>query len=273
MTDTRNRLKEFWNSNEAYFHEAQRLNENYFDGKHPFHKEMVKLIKSPGAYVLDLGCGTAEPASYLASNVIYVGVDISIAALSMRISQSGPDSGMLIQADVHQLPFGDSSFDYVISTHSLEHFWDPESMLCEAGRVLKKGGLLVLVSPCYDNFLYNIPPSAPFLSHSCGRISAFLSRIQYILTQFMRHVRLYWKRETSFNMIQRPRVLDEDYEIDNDVVYIVSAREIQTYLNQNGFTVIRIHKGKGRMQRFLVRISCLFEYFATETLFIIAEKK
>ncbi len=44
------------------------------------------------------------------------------------------------QGDVAALPFGDASFDLVVSTLSLHHWDDPTAGLREIGRVLRSGG-------------------------------------------------------------------------------------------------------------------------------------
>lgn len=48
------------------------------------------------------------------------------------------------------LPFKDNSIDFVLSSHTLEHFYDPIKTLKEWYRVIKKGGYIIAVLPHKD---------------------------------------------------------------------------------------------------------------------------
>lgn len=50
-------------------------------------------------------------------------------------------------ADATNLPFGDKSFDAVVSFDVVEHILDDKQFISEAFRVCKKGGYLVLGTP------------------------------------------------------------------------------------------------------------------------------
>jgi len=55
-----------------------------------------------------------------------------------------------IVADAAALPFNDASLDYVISSHQIEHHWDPIGVLKEWRRVVRPGGYLFIVVPHKD---------------------------------------------------------------------------------------------------------------------------
>lgn len=59
-----------------------------------------------------------------------------------------------VVADVHQLPFGDDSYDHILFTEVLEHCHTPTKVISELRRILKPGGTLILttrfVYPLHD---------------------------------------------------------------------------------------------------------------------------
>lgn len=52
-----------------------------------------------------------------------------------------------IVANGNDLPFKDSVWDFVISSHVLEHFFDPIQALNEWLRVIKPGGIIFMIVP------------------------------------------------------------------------------------------------------------------------------
>jgi SAM-dependent methyltransferase len=56
-----------------------------------------------------------------------------------------------IVANGDDLPFKDGTLDYVISSHVIEHFFDPVRTIKEWLRVVKKGGYVLIIAPTKDN--------------------------------------------------------------------------------------------------------------------------
>jgi SAM-dependent methyltransferase len=97
--------------------------------------------------ILDLACGTGEPAISLGSLVApdgrVVGIDINPGLLEIaeaRAKQRGLSNTRFQQADAHELPFSDASFDLVSSRLGVMFFANLRKALQEAHRVLKPGG-------------------------------------------------------------------------------------------------------------------------------------
>lgn len=107
----------------------------------------------PGMQVLDLACGTGEPAISLASQVgpqgRAVGIDINVELLEVardRTRQRRLNNVEFRQADAHALPFSSESFDLVTSRFGVMFFDDIARALGEARRVLRPRGRLALLA-------------------------------------------------------------------------------------------------------------------------------
>ena len=105
-----------------------------------------------GMCVLDIACGTGEPAISLATLLAgggqVVGVDLSPAPLMIaqqRAMQRGLTNASFQQADAHDLPFPDNSFDCITSRLGAMFFSDLPRALKEMHRVLKPGGRATLL--------------------------------------------------------------------------------------------------------------------------------
>ena len=99
-----------------------------------------------GMKVLDLASGTGEPAISLAARVGSEGhvtaLDLSSDLLEIaakRAQQRELTNFLTHQADAHELPFFDQSFDLVTSRFGVMFFHDCERALREVHRVLKPG--------------------------------------------------------------------------------------------------------------------------------------
>jgi SAM-dependent methyltransferase len=133
-----------------------------------------------------------------------------------------PSSGFTL-GESQTLPFADGSFDVVLSTYALEHFVFAKESLEEMWRVCRPGGLLLLISPAYDDPRC-LPPSVSHWSR--------LERARMILQQAVRQARrhivpAHW----DFACVSRPRILGDAYQSDFDAVHLVSAREISNFFN------------------------------------------
>jgi SAM-dependent methyltransferase len=104
-----------------------------------------------GKDVLDAGCGTGFGTAMLAERrpARLVGVDISPDALA-RARQLAPAADDLLQGDVRELPFEDSSFDVVVCFEVIEHVERQDDALDELRRVLRDTGCLLISSPNRD---------------------------------------------------------------------------------------------------------------------------
>jgi SAM-dependent methyltransferase len=102
-----------------------------------------------GSTVLDLGCGAGMLALLKRKGATLVGCDLSEeCALAAR--RNGYDAG--VASSLARLPFGDASFDYVVSLDVLGHVEarEKDSVLAEVRRVLRPGGVTLHGIECTD---------------------------------------------------------------------------------------------------------------------------
>ncbi|MGC2694667.1 MAG: class I SAM-dependent methyltransferase [Candidatus Angelobacter sp.] len=108
---------------------------------------------SPGMSVLDLACGTGEPAISLAMSLQgtgeVTGVDTALASLKIaeeRAKQRALSNVKFQPADAHHLPLADNSFDRITSRLGVMFFTDLPRALYEMRRVLKPKGTATLMA-------------------------------------------------------------------------------------------------------------------------------
>lgn len=110
---------------------------------------LLAALPARAGRLLDIGCGTGGLLERLAGGIEEgVGVDASrdmLALARTRLAEHGLSHIAVRQADMYRLPLADGSFDAVTLQMVLHYAEDPAAALAEAGRVLKPGGLLVIV--------------------------------------------------------------------------------------------------------------------------------
>ena len=96
--------------------------------------------QSAGARVLDAGAGEGQYAGHFRRQR-YTGVDLGIGDAGWNYRS------LDILADLAALPFPDGTFDLALNIVTLEHVPDPTRVVRELSRVLRPGGMLLLIVP------------------------------------------------------------------------------------------------------------------------------
>ncbi len=108
-----------------------------------------RLAARPGEAVLDLATGTG----WAARNVARCGAHVTAVDFARPLLEAARELSshvrpriVLQEADIEDLPFGDATFDRVVSTFGVMFAPDQRRAAAELARVCKPGGRLVLVS-------------------------------------------------------------------------------------------------------------------------------
>ncbi|GIJ51253.1 ubiquinone biosynthesis O-methyltransferase [Virgisporangium aliadipatigenens] len=102
---------------------------------------LIPPATRPDAVLVDLGCGGGLLAPHVAGKGYrHVGLDLAESALRV----AAPHGLAPVRADVARIPLADESADAVSAGEILEHVRDLSTVVAEACRILRPGGVLVL---------------------------------------------------------------------------------------------------------------------------------
>jgi dTDP-4-dehydrorhamnose reductase len=108
---------------------------------------------SPGGKLLEFGCGSGIFVAELAdAGFESFGLDISVDAVQFGTLQGVKNLAVI---EGHKIDFADNTFDVALSLDVIEHLEHEEWALKEIERVIKPGGLLVIMVPAYM-FLWGV---------------------------------------------------------------------------------------------------------------------
>jgi ubiquinone/menaquinone biosynthesis C-methylase UbiE len=99
------------------------------------------LVPAPGRRTVEIGCGEGRVARDLAARGHRV-VAVDTAHTLLRHAREEDTAGTYGLADSAALPFPDRSFDLAVAYNSLQVVDDMAATVCEAARVLERGGRL-----------------------------------------------------------------------------------------------------------------------------------
>ena len=128
-----------------------------------WRKNLAKIIKSHNPQsILDIATGTGDMPllfSKTTSAEKIIGIDISEGMLreaKEKINQAGLNQKIEVKlADAENMDFLDNSFDVLTVSYGIRNFENLEKGLSEIFRVLKPGGLLVILET-------SVPEKSPF---------------------------------------------------------------------------------------------------------------
>jgi SAM-dependent methyltransferase len=128
-----------------------------------------------GSSLLDIACGPGTFLGLLNDSVQATGVDIAAPQIAYATQHYAAPRKQFQLIAPGPLPFPDNSFDAVTSIELIEHLTPDlvSTVLSEARRVLKPGGILILSTPNYHS-------GWPVLEALLNRLSALSYADQHI---------------------------------------------------------------------------------------------
>ena len=144
----------------TYYDENQDLVTGLFScGFLSVGEKMILLNKltqeRKGRKALDLGCGKGGfvPLLKMLGYDNYTGIDLSSVAL--EIARKDNPGCTFIQGDIHDAGnlVAPSDWDLLLICDVLEHSPDPKKLISDANKLLKVGGIILIVVPNYFNFI------------------------------------------------------------------------------------------------------------------------
>jgi ubiquinone/menaquinone biosynthesis C-methylase UbiE len=183
----------------------------------------MPLTKLRNADVLEIGSGNGAHSALFAllHGARMTSVDITptrVLATSKKLDLLAPEGGHLcLQADAETLPFSSDLFDVVYSNGVLHHTTDTARAIGEVYRVLKPGGLAVIMLYAKHSFQYWINL---VIGHGILRGQLFRGQ--------------NWVGRSTEWMATKPQ------KVFNPITRVYSAREIHTLFSN--FTNVRVRK-------------------------------
>lgn len=100
--------------------------------------------KTPGAKLLELGSGSGVTLARMQS----LGWEVAGVEVDPEAVKAARARGVKVyQGDLPSQKFPDNTFDAVFSSHVIEHLHDPAAVVSECARIVRPGGLVVLLTP------------------------------------------------------------------------------------------------------------------------------
>ena len=185
------------NKSRSAYNKIAKNYDNSFDGKitKKFRKRLLEqIVVDDEAVVLDIACGNGRFLEDLFNTIPnakgnnFYGVDIS-ENMIYQAKKTNPDFNFS-RGDICTLPFENEKFDLVTVTCSLHHFVNLKSFFKEVRRVLKVGGMFVIVDFTLPAVIRNIcniylplSPKGDYKFYSTDEIAYTLEQVGFDFAQ------------------------------------------------------------------------------------------
>ncbi|MGI1661056.1 class I SAM-dependent methyltransferase [Palleronia sp. KMU-117] len=165
----------FWNRVARRYARANIRDEGAYARK----LEITQRYLTPGAEVLEVGCGTGTTALRHAPHAGHVlGTDISsemIAIARERATEAGVTNVTFRQSALETLDLGEARFDAILALNLLHLLDDPAGAITRLAGALKPGGVLVSSTACLNDGLRWVAAIVPPL-----RLVGLAPRVRFL---------------------------------------------------------------------------------------------
>jgi len=233
--ETRSEMTRFYQTSEKYLQGLNLKDEGYF-------KSYISIIQKhlpSRSKVLDLACGNGF-SSFLLAKIGYevTGVDIS----HLFIKNATINNGLsYVAGDALALPFKDACFGAIACFEGIEHFPNVDNALREMMRVIRRKGLIIIVSP---NLLSPFLPLKDIVFMALGRegratwAENMPQAFRWLVTNTRSTVTKLLSSEPVF-CYRGPNLLTAEHG-DADSVYLSTQIDIVRFLRAHGMVILRI---------------------------------
>jgi ubiquinone/menaquinone biosynthesis C-methylase UbiE len=161
MTGLKDQIRTRWSLDAANYNRSTQSTWNSERAKSSWKSIFKDLLGTEDQLVLDVGTGPGFVAFLLAElEKKVIGIDLSEDMIQIA-NRNASDLGFNVDfrvGDAENLPFEDESFDAVVNRYVLWTLPNPERAMHEWRRVLKPGGILIIIdgnwSHNYKNSIY-----------------------------------------------------------------------------------------------------------------------
>jgi ubiquinone/menaquinone biosynthesis C-methylase UbiE len=196
------------------------------------NKYFAWLDLSPGAKVLEAGCGAGPVARHLASftkSSTVIGLDPSPHFIDKAKELSKGFVSLDFQVgDARSMPFEDAFFDAVVFHTCLCHVPNVEEAVTEAFRVLRPGGKIAVFDGDYTTTTFSLGPHDPLQRCGDAMMAAFVHDIWLVrrLPSLLREHGFQVNRMDSHGYVQNDEPNYSFSIIDRGADALVSAGQI-----------------------------------------------
>ena len=141
----------FWDKSAGGYDKTEQR----FEHIHTQSREKAKNHLKSSDIVLDYGCGTGVTSCALAGHVKEIqAIDISSRMLSIakqRADEQNITNISFLQGDIFDDQYVEGSFDVILAFNMLHTVPDPQRVIKKMYALVKPGGLVVSVTPCFQD--------------------------------------------------------------------------------------------------------------------------